>query len=75
MTETGRDRERRERREESAEERETVRDCTTDETETRGDDPRSVAEMFDNMKNVEGAVSVRYGELLSLFNLFVHVWI
>ncbi|CAN6893929.1 unnamed protein product [Brassica oleracea] len=59
MTEKGRERERRERREESVEERETVRDCTTDETETRGDDPRSVAEMFDNMKNVEGAVSVR----------------
>ncbi|KAF3492913.1 hypothetical protein DY000_02053728 [Brassica cretica] len=56
MTEKGRERE---RREESAEERETVRDCTTDETETRRDDPRSVAEMFDNMKNVEGAVSVR----------------
>ncbi|KAF3571363.1 hypothetical protein F2Q69_00059838 [Brassica cretica] len=53
-----RERERKERRE-CRGERETVRDCTTDETETRRDDPRSVAEMFDNMKNVEGAVSVR----------------
>ncbi|CAN7078591.1 unnamed protein product [Brassica oleracea var. botrytis] len=39
MTEKGRERE---RREESAEERETVRDGTTDETETRRDDLREI---------------------------------
>ncbi|KAG2306552.1 hypothetical protein Bca52824_026300 [Brassica carinata] len=58
MAEKGRERETRERREDSAEERETVRDGTTDETETRRDDPRRVPEMFESMKNVEGAAVV-----------------
>lgn len=53
-----------------------MRDGTTDETETRRDDPRRVAEMFDNMKNVKGAVVVRYGEFVSLFDLnFVFAYV
>ncbi|KAF2553300.1 hypothetical protein F2Q68_00036858 [Brassica cretica] len=53
-------------REDNAGERGTMRndeDGTMDETQTQSHDLRSIEEPFDSVKNVEGSVVVRYGEI------------
>ena len=56
-------------REDNAGERGTMRndeDGTMDETQTQSHDLRSIEESFDSVKNIEGSVVVRYGEIESL---------